>query len=586
MGARQENGTPRKLASVTEEEIANVTDNEVRKYLRGEGANLEVWTIVVTSWDTLDESPENFMYLQVIQDKKLKGQLAFREELYGKSAKAAAKAEKWLMPTEGGYLDAEGIEKTWRIKQDTIAREVDISSSKKQYDIVLPDFGPYTLDFTSSGRYMAAAGHKGHLAIIDLQNLGVIKELQDEMMLIGVTGIVVNENVEFRGRGTLMYVREAVRDVVFLHNELFFAAAQNKYLYIYNRDGTELHCLKEHGAVLKLQFLKNHFLLASINNFGQLHYQDVTTGEMVNSYRTGLGRSDVLQVNPFNGVIASGHSGGTVNMWKPTSAAPLVKMLCHHGPVTGLAFHPNGHLMATAGMDKKIKLWDLRKFQVLQTLPGHAKTLDFSQKGLLATATGSFIQVLGDFSGSQKYSRYMGHSMAKGYQIQKVSFRPYEDVLGIGHSMGWSSILIPGAGEPNFDSWVANPFETSKQRREKEVRSLLDKLPAEAIMLDPSKIGTVRSARKKEKPTKQEREAEIEAAVAAAKSVLLKKKTKGRNKPSKLVKKRQQGIERAKRPLLEQQMEEELSKKKKRKMSEDNQLPKSLQRFARKTATA
>ncbi|KAK3032816.1 hypothetical protein RJ639_035422 [Escallonia herrerae] len=575
MGVRQENGTPRKLGPVTEEEIADVTDNEVRKYLRGEGANLEV-----------------------IQDKKLKGQLAVREELYGKSAKTAAKAEKWLMPTEGGYLDAEGIEKTWRIKQDTIAREVDISSSKKQYDIVLPDFGPYTLDFTSSGRYMAAAGHKGHLAIIDLQNLGVIKELQDEMMLIGVTGIVVNENVEFRGRGKrwilvadlILYrciaeVREAVRDVVFLHNELFFAAAQNKYLYIYNRDGTELHCLKEHGAVLKLQFLKNHFLLASINNFGQLHYQDVTTGEMVNNYRTGLGRSDVLQVNPFNGVIASGHSGGTVNMWKPTSAAPLVKMLCHRGPVTGLAFHPNGHLMATAGMDKKIKLWDLRKFQVLQTLPGHAKTLDFSQKGLLATATGSFIQVLGDFSGSQNYSRYMGHSMAKGYQIQKVSFRPYEDVLGIGHSMGWSSILIPGAGEPNFDSWVANPFETSKQRREKEVRSLLDKLPAEAIMLDPSKIGTVRSARKKEKPTKQEREAEIEAAVAAAKSVSLKKKTKGRNKPSKLVKKRQQGIERAKRPLLEQQMEEELSKKKKRKMSEDNQLPKSLQRFARKTAT-
>lgn len=45
---------------------------------------------------------------------------------------------QWLMPSEGGYLEAEGIEKTWRIKQESIAREVDISSSKKQYDIVLP----------------------------------------------------------------------------------------------------------------------------------------------------------------------------------------------------------------------------------------------------------------------------------------------------------------------------------------------------------------------------------------------------------------------------------------------------------------
>lgn len=34
------------------------------------------------------------LYFQVLQDKKLKGQLTVREELYGKSAKAAVKAEK------------------------------------------------------------------------------------------------------------------------------------------------------------------------------------------------------------------------------------------------------------------------------------------------------------------------------------------------------------------------------------------------------------------------------------------------------------------------------------------------------------
>ncbi|XP_057510172.1 probable U3 small nucleolar RNA-associated protein 7 isoform X1 [Actinidia eriantha] len=540
MGVRQEDDINAKIIPPKEQIVATNFDLQkisdeieikVKKYLRGEGANLEV-----------------------LHDKKLKGQLAVREELYGKSAKAAAKAEKWLMPSEGGYLEAEGIEKTWRIKQEAIAREVDILSRKNQHDIVLPELGPYTMNFTSSGRYMAVAGRKGHLAIIDMKSMGLIKEFQ---------------------------VRETVRDVVFLHNEQFFAAAQKKYPYIYNRDGTELHCLKEHGAILKLQFLKNHFLLASVNKFGQLHYQDVTTGQMVGNYRTGHGRSDVMRVNPFNGVIALGHSNGSLSMWKPTSSAPLIKMLCHHGPVSALAFHSNGHLMATAGMDRKIKLWDLRKFEVLQTLPGHAKTLDFSQKGLLASSTGSFVQILGDFSGSQNYSRYMNHSIAKGYQVRNVLFRPYEDVLAIGHSMGWSSILIPGSGEPNFDSWVANPFETSKQRREKEVKSLLDKLPPETIMLDPRKIGTMRPMRKKEKPSKQERDAEMEAAVADAKnSITRKKKTKGRNKPSKRSKKVQEAVERAKRPFLE----EELSQKKKQKISEQCELPKSLQRFVRKTA--
>lgn len=318
-------------------------------------------------------------------------------------------------------------------------------------------------------------------------------------------------------------------------------------------------------------------------------------GDMVGNFRTGLGRTDVMRVNPFNGVVALGHSGGTVTMWKPTTDAPLIKMLCHQGPVSALAFHPSGNLMATSGKEGKIKIWDLRKYEVLQTLPGHAKTLDFSQKGLLAVGTGSFVQILGDFYGSQNYSRYMGHSMAKGYQVGKVSFRPYEDVLGIGHSMGWSSILIPGSGEPNFDSWVANPFETSKQRREKEVRCLLDKLPPETIMLDPNKIGTVRDAKmkRKEKPTKQEgdREADMEAAVEAVKvgMITMKNKTKGRNKPSKKTKKKQELVAKAKRPFLEQQKlkGDHQSSKKKQKISEELvELPASLQRFARKKATA
>ncbi|KAL5569503.1 hypothetical protein UlMin_026078 [Ulmus minor] len=531
MGEEREHESLAKIGP-SADEVSHELDIKVKKFLRGEGANLEA-----------------------LKDKKLKGQLAIREDLYGKSAIAAAKAEKWLMPSEGGYLEPEGVEKTWNIRQDAIAAEVDISSSRNQYDIVLPDLGPYTLDFTSSGRYMAVGGQKGHLAIVDAKNMNLVKEFQ---------------------------VRETIRDVVFLHNENFFAAAQKKYPYIYNQKGTELHCLKEHGAVLRLQFLKNHFLLASINKFGQLHYQDITMGGMVGNCRTGLGRTDVMKVNPSTGVVALGHSAGIVSMWLPESRTPFLKMLCHRGPISALAFHPtNCYLMASAGKEKKIKIWDVRKLDTeLQILPRYAKTLDFSQKGLLACGTGSFVQILGDFSGTQNYTRYMSHSMVKGYQVGKVLFRPYEDVLGIGHSMGWSSILIPGSGEPNFDTWVANPFETTKQRREKEVRSLLDKLPPETVMLDPTRIGTMKPTRKKDKPMKEEVEAAMEVAVEAVKGVSLKNKTKGRSKPSKKASKKQEMIANAKRPFLEQQIKEEARKK--QKIGEEVELPKSLVRFAKK----
>lgn len=85
----------------------------------------------------------------------------------------------------------------------------------------------------------------------------------------------------------------------------------------------------------------------------------------------------------------------------------------------------------------------------------------------------------------------MQHSL-DGQAVHSVRFCPYQDVLALGHAAGISTVLVPGAGEPNFDSFVANPYQTGKQRREGEVHQLLDKLQPETIMMDPSRIGMVR----------------------------------------------------------------------------------------------
>lgn len=64
-------------------------------------------------------------------------------------------------------------------------------------------------------------------------------------------------------------VKETTKDVTFLHNELFFAAAQKKYVYIYDKRGLEVHCLRDFVAPQVLEFLPHHFLLASVGEQGE-----------------------------------------------------------------------------------------------------------------------------------------------------------------------------------------------------------------------------------------------------------------------------------------------------------------------------
>jgi U3 small nucleolar RNA-associated protein 7 len=87
-----------------------------------------------------------------------------------------------------------------------------------------------------------------------------------------------------------------------------------------------------------------------------LTYQDTSTGQQVAQHRTKMGPCSVMRQNAWNGVLALGHGNGTVSMWTPSASAPVLKMLCHYGPLRAVAVDGQGQHMVTAGADSAVKV--------------------------------------------------------------------------------------------------------------------------------------------------------------------------------------------------------------------------------------
>lgn len=86
----------------------------------------------------------------------------------------------------------------------------------------------------------------------------------------------------------------------------------------------------------------------------------------------------------------------------PNLPTPPVTVLAHLGPITSLSVDPSsgGRYLATAGADKKVKVWDcrnwkgvVREWEVRGGSSGTGIEVEWSQKGMLSVVSGGSVNV-------------------------------------------------------------------------------------------------------------------------------------------------------------------------------------------------
>lgn len=450
--------------------------------------------------------------LKGLKDKKLRRRLTLQQKIFHTASERLANSEI-LLPETTGFLETEGLEKSFSITQSQLEENVTIGAASKRFSLDLT-FGPYSLSYSRNGNQLLMGGRKGHVSMLDVSN--------------GAPSVLMELPLE----------NEQINDVHFLHDHTLFAVAQKKYIYIYDREGIEIHCIRDHVmSPYKLDFLPYHFLLCSIGEFGELRYQDISTGQVSALHKTGRGPCHVMRHNPYNGVVHLGHNDGVVSLWTPNVSTPVMEIFAQKGGVIALDICRNS--LVTAGNDNSWKVWDIRKCSEYVHLYNYksfgssVRSVSISGTGLVALGFGSHIQVWKDlFSKSKQKMPYITHNHP-GARVSDVEFQPWNDVLCIGHTHGVETMIVPGAGYANFDSRESNIFETPKQRKNREVRMLLEKLPASTITLYPDIIGRVNKAPRVVDDTE---EAPEDEGKPPAKQ---KKKKRGRSKITNVLKNKQ-----------------------------------------------
>ena len=222
--------------------------------------------------------------------------------------------------------------------------------------------------------------------------------------------------------------------------------------------GKHLRTLTGHTASVEgVAFSPDGHLLATASLDETARLWDPATGKHL---RTLTGHTAVpgrpfssgtvagVAFSPDGRLLATGNQDHTVRLWDPATGKHLRTLTGHTASVEGVAFSPDGHLLASASDDKTARLWDPATGKHLRTLTGHhpgfVKDVAFSPDGrLLASASDDKTARLWDPATGEHLRTLTGHTGS----VEGVAFSPDGRLLASASEDTTVRLWDPATGE-------------------------------------------------------------------------------------------------------------------------------------------
>jgi serine/threonine protein kinase len=152
------------------------------------------------------------------------------------------------------------------------------------------------------------------------------------------------------------------------------------------------HILKHDTAVRAVAFAPNGQAIATATRQGALHVWSAMTGNPLFEKDAHNGVVYGLAYSPDGKMIASSGGGDyLIRLWDAASGQELNTLRGHIGGVYSIAFSPDSKTIASGGWDKTVCLWDTASGQKTATLKGHTQdiwSVAFAPDGVTLVSSG------------------------------------------------------------------------------------------------------------------------------------------------------------------------------------------------------